>query len=65
VEQNGNVLLTPLVGDHVVEMGTLEDFPVKLRNVKAFYEQVMARNQWDKYGQISVKYKNQVIAKKR
>jgi cell division protein FtsQ len=53
------------VGDHVVEMGTLEDFPVKLRNVKAFYEQVMASNQWDKYEQISVKYKNQVIAKKR
>lgn len=65
VEQNGNVLLTPLVGDHVIELGTLENYPVKLRNLKAFYEQVVARNQWDKYGQISVKYKNQVIAKKR
>jgi len=65
VEQNGNVLLIPLVGDHVVELGALEDFQIKLRNVKAFYEQVMARNQWEKYEQISVKYKNQVIAKKR
>jgi len=33
--------------------------------VKAFYEQVMAQNNWNKYEQISVKYKNQVIAKKK
>jgi len=56
---------TAYSGDHVIELGALENYPVKLRNLKAFYEQVVARNQWDKYGQISVKYKNQVIAKKR
>jgi cell division protein FtsQ len=65
VEQDGNVVLTPLVGDHLIELGNLEDFQEKLRNMKAFYEQVLVRNNWDKYHEISVKYKNQVIAKKK
>ncbi|MDD2382416.1 MAG: hypothetical protein WCY58_04405 [Mariniphaga sp.] len=64
-EQNGNILLTPLVGDHVIELGSLDNFQVKLRNLKAFYEQVMVQNNWDKYRQVSVKYNNQIIAKKR
>lgn len=65
VDQNGDVLLTPLVGDHIIELGSMENYQEKLRNMKAFYEQVLARNNWDKYEKISLKYKNQVIAKKR
>jgi cell division protein FtsQ len=65
VEQNGGIVLTPLVGDQVIEMGSLLDYTEKLRNLKAFYEQVLAHNKWDMYKRISLKYKNQVIAKKR
>lgn len=65
VEQNGNVVITPLVGDHLIELGTFENYPEKLRNMKAFYEQVLVHNNWEKYEKISVKYKNQVIAKKK
>ena len=65
VEQNGDLVLTPLVGDHLIELGPLENYEIKLRNMKAFYKQVMVRNNWDKYDKISLKYKNQVIAKKR
>ena len=65
VEQNNNVVLTPLVGDHLIELGNMENYQGKLRNMKAFYEQVLVRNNWDKYQSISLKYKNQVIAKKK
>lgn len=65
VEQNGNILVTPLVGDHLIELGSLDDYQEKLRNMKAFYEQVLVQNNWEKYEKISVKYKNQVIAKKK
>ncbi len=65
IDKNGDILLTPLVGDQIIELGSLKDFPEKLRNMKAFYEQVLAQNNWDKYRLISLKYKNQVIAKKR
>ncbi len=64
VENERNVQLIPLVGDHTIEMGSLDDYDWKLRRVKAFYEQVMAKNNWDKYKEIDVKYNNQVIAKR-
>jgi len=65
VEQDGDIMLTPLIGDHLIELGTLENYQAKLRNMKAFYQQVMARNKWNEYKMVSLKYDNQVIAKKR
>lgn len=65
VEKNGNILLTPLVGNHLIELGNAENYEVKFRNMKAFYEQVLVHNNWNKYSRISLKYENQVVAKKR
>ena len=64
VEKDGDVLLSPLVGDQIIELGSLDDYAGKLRRMKAFYEQVLVKNNWDKYKVISLKYSNQVIAKK-
>ena len=65
IEKNGDVILTPLVGDQIIELGKLTDFREKLRNMKAFYSQVLANNNWNKYDRISLKFKNQVVAKRR
>ncbi|MEN8116658.1 MAG: hypothetical protein ABFS16_06735 [Bacteroidota bacterium] len=65
ISQDGNVILTPLVGDHIIELGTLDNYQGKLRNMKAFYKKVLANNNWNKYKSISLKYNNQVIAKRR
>lgn len=64
VERDGNVLLTPLVGEHIIELGSIGNYHEKLRNMKVFYEKVLAKNNWNKYKIISLKYKNQVVAKK-
>ena len=64
VEKNGNILLTPLVGDHIIELGSLDNYNGKLKKMRAFYEQVLANNSWNKYKTISLKYNNQVIAKR-
>ena len=65
VESDGDAILIPLVGDQLIELGSFENYENKLRNMRAFYEQVLAKNNWDKYKTVSVKYNNQVIAKKR
>lgn len=65
VEKNGDLILTTLVGDQLIELGKLDNYEEKLRNMKAFYSQVLAKNNWDKYKSVSLKYKDQVIAKKR
>lgn len=65
VEKNGDVLLIPLVGEHLIEFGELDDYQKKLQKMKAFYEQVLAKDNWNKYKTVNLKYNNQVIAKRR
>lgn len=64
VEQSGDVLITPLIGDHIIELGSMENYEAKLRKMRAFYDQVLIKSGWKKYRFISLKYDNQVIAKK-
>lgn len=65
VDRNDELLLTPLVGNQVIEFGTADNYTAKLRNLLAFYQEVVSDKNWDKYDRISLKYKNQIIAKKR
>lgn len=65
VDEEGDVLLSPLVGGHIIELGDLNNFRWKLHVMSAFYKQVLAKNNWDKYKMVSLKYNNQVVAKKR
>ncbi len=65
VTGNEELLMTPLVGDQIIEFGTTEKYQEKLRNLMAFYDQVVADNNWDKYERINLKYNNQIIGKKR
>lgn len=65
VEENGNILLVPLVGGHIIELGDVDDYREKLNVMREFYKQVLVKNNWDKYEKISLKYNNQVVAKRR
>lgn len=64
VASGHELILTPLVGDHVIEFGTVVDFKKKLVNIKGFYEQVLAQNNWGVYNKINVKFENQIIGTK-
>jgi len=65
VESDDNVILTPLFGDQLLELGSLDNYQEKLRNMKAFYKKVLANNNWNKYKSISLKYKDQIVAKRK
>jgi cell division protein FtsQ len=65
VNTNEELLLTPLVGDQIIEFGGTENYAEKFRNLLAFYEQVVSNENWDKYERINLKYTNQIIGKKR
>jgi len=65
VEEDGDVLLIPLVGGHIIELGEMDNIPQKLNIMRAFYKQVLVKNNWDKYERVSLKYNNQVVAKRR
>ena len=64
VSSSGELILTTLVGNQLIEFGTAENMDKKFRNLRAFYEQVLKDNNWNKYSRIILKFENQVIAKK-
>lgn len=65
VQANGELLMLPQVGDYLIEFGTPEDYELKLRNLKAVYQQGFKNMGWNKYRTISVKYRNQVVCTKK
>jgi len=65
VEEDGDVLLIPLVGGHIIELGDTDNYRWKLNVMREFYKQVLAKNNWGDYEKISLKYNNQVVAKRR
>jgi cell division protein FtsQ len=65
IQENGELLMIPQVGDYMIEFGTPDDYQTKFRNLKALYQQGFKNFGWNKYKMISVKYRNQVVCTKK
>lgn len=53
--------LYPRVGQHVIELGSTEDFYDKLSRLRTFYREGLQRVGWNKYKKISLAYDGQVV----
>lgn len=53
--------LLPVVGSHIIRVGTADDFEAKLSRLFIFYKQVLSKVGMDKYKAIDVQFKGQVI----
>ena len=65
VDANNEIVLIPRVGDHEIELGTLDDYQQKLAKLKTFYLRGLNKIGWGDYKSISLKYKNQVVCTKK
>jgi cell division protein FtsQ len=65
VNKNGEVILSTLVGDQLIEFGKPSDYKLKLRNLKALYQQAFPKMGWNHYSKINLKYTNQVVCTKK
>jgi cell division protein FtsQ len=54
-----------MVGSHVLALGSIEDYDKKMFTLKQFYFKALPKLGWNTYKQISVKYNNQVVCKRR
>jgi len=64
VERNGNLLMVPKLGDHIIELGDVRNLDTKFENLMTFYRKGMPRAGWESYSQISLKYDGQVVCTK-
>ena len=65
VDRSNNIELIPRVGNHVVRLGSIEDFREKLGNLEAFYKNVLPEVGWNKYSVINLEFKDQIVCKRR
>ena len=65
VNSNNEFDFTPQLGNHLIRFGTMEDAQKKLDNLDVFYRKALIGEGWDKFNEINLKYKNQVVCKRK
>ncbi|MFZ0280941.1 MAG: hypothetical protein WAL29_04785 [Bacteroidales bacterium] len=65
VDSQDEIDLIPRVGNHIVHLGTAENFEGKLRNLEVFYDKVLPEVGWNKYSNINLAFKDQIVCRKR
>ena len=65
VDGRNEIDLIPRVGNHTVHLGTFENYEGKLRNLEAFYDKVLPAVGWNKYSDINLEFRDQVVCKRR
>lgn len=63
-ERDGNVIMVPKLGGHVVELGEVDRLGEKFANLWLFYLKGMPRAGWNTYSKISLKFDGQVVCTK-
>ena len=65
VKGNGEYILVPRLGGHLIELGNLENLDKKFRNLMALYEKGFENGGWEKYRKVSVKFDNQIVCTRK
>ena len=68
LEKNGDFVLVPLVGGQRIVFGSAlseEEVAEKFKKLKIFYNEAIPYEGWDVYTEISLKYKDQIVCKKK
>ncbi|WP_234408917.1 hypothetical protein [Marinilabilia salmonicolor] len=65
VKRNGDFVMVPRVGDHLILLGPPERVEEKLRNLRALYKQGLSPREWNNYQVINLKFKGQVLCSKK
>lgn len=64
VNNRGEFILVPLIGDQKIELGSARKLDDKLRRLKIFYQEGMPYEGWRKYETINLKYSGQVVCRR-
>ena len=59
------VILIPRIGNHIVEIGKVENLEKKLDKLRKFYNKGLNTIGWNKYKKINIEFDKQVICTKR
>ena len=64
-EKNGNIILVPRVGSHIIEFGKATDVTGKFEKLYTFYTKGLNSVGWDKYETLNIEFNDKVICTKK
>jgi len=65
IDKDDEFDLYPRLGNNIIHLGTIENFEGKLRNLEAFYKNVLPEVGWKKYELINLEFKDQIVCRNR
>lgn len=68
LEKNGDFVIIPIVGEQKIIFGSAysdREVEKKFEKLRVFYEEAMPYAGWDTYSEISLKYRDQIVCKKK
>ena len=68
LKKSGDFVLIPMVGDQKIIFGSAyseKEVEEKFRKLKVFYEEAIPYEGWNTYSEISLKYRDQIVCKKK
>ena len=60
-----NFEMVPKIGNSIIVFGDATDVEEKFYKLQLFYKEVMVKAGWNRYNEINVQYKGQVVAKRK
>ncbi|HKK41000.1 MAG TPA: hypothetical protein VJ963_01235 [Bacteroidales bacterium] len=65
VDRDNEIDLIPRIGNQYIHLGSADDYRDKLKNLEAFYDKVLPEVGWDKYSEINLEFRDQIVCKRR
>jgi cell division protein FtsQ len=63
--EDGEYVLVPKVGDHLIRFGGVDDGPEKFRKLRALYSEGLHHTGWDVYSTLDLRYRDLVYGTRR
>ena len=63
INENGDAVIIPLVGNQEFILGDLSDYELKLNKIKIFHQKIAKKVGWNKYKIVNLKFDNQIVCK--
>lgn len=64
LDKQKEFILIPKLGKQQIYLGTYENMPEKLANLKLFYSKAVAEEGWQKYSAFDLRYKGQIVGRR-
>jgi len=65
VDEKGEIDMIPRTGNHIIHLGTIDNYTEKLENLEAFYHKILPIAGWDTYKRINLEFKDQIVCNKK